>query len=353
MAESRIEDLLGVKWFDGLVVGSRHLTHSDRRVQGLLAEICHGALDQPGLTGGERVSGVTPAQLIQLESIEATQPGSTLKLVLTRSFVAVSLSGRISIGYRDESSGIGRHFTASLPQPATDGQLLVCVRQQDAEELKVERRVDSDSKIDLTYPALDGLAVPHRQFTEGVAADYADYVPIGALIVEKGRPVVDQKYIPPVLKLSAVNAFDDGIVPKISAHWERLFRAVSEKVDAAGAAFAQGQGGADLMKRRTDYEALRTLLLSTWGMARNIAGVSPTGLLFGAVQPVAVWWDFHRGRHFPNLDLENKQSPVAAVSRLARTLANMTRRDLCAGSSDLLVCTNEFLHGVTEVLAVA
>jgi hypothetical protein len=353
MSGSRVENLLGVKWYDGLVVGSHHLTHSDRRVDALIAQLCQAGLDQPGLLNDDSPNR-TPSQLIEIESSEPSPGGLRVRIALTRPFAAVSLSGKFVVGHTSRGGQAGipdsPFDVVALPQPT--GQILVCARQVEADELHIDGRADGDSTVTLRYPGLEGAAVSIDNYIERVVGDYADYVPIGSLDLTSGNPVVDQSYIPPVLKLTTASAFDEGLVTKISAQWETLFRTVSEKVDAAGAAFAQGQGGADLMSRRTDYEALRTLLLCTWGLAKNITGISPTRLLFEAVQPIASWWQYHRGRHFPNVDLESQTSPVAAVSRLARSLSNMTHRDLCAGSSTMLLLTNEFLPGIKDVLAV-
>jgi len=350
---SRIENLLGVKWYDGLVVGSHHLTHSDRRVDELVAELCKAGLDQPGLLSDDSPNR-TPSQLIEIESSEPSPEGLRVRIALTRPFAAVSLSGQFVVGHTSRGGQAGipdSPFVVAVPVQTTE-PVLVCVRQVDAEELQIDGGADTDSTVTLRYPGLEGVAVSIDNYIERVVGDYADYAPIGSIDLAGGNPVVDQTYIPPVLKLTTASAFDEGLVTKISAQWETLFRTVSEKIDAAGAAFAQGQVGADLMSRRTDYEALRTLLLCTWGLAKNITGISPTRLHFEAVQPIASWWEHHRGRHFPNVDLESQTSPVAAVSRLARSLANMTHRDLCAGSSTMLQLTNEFLPGIKDVLAV-
>lgn len=353
MSGSRFENLLGVKWYDGLVVGSHHLTHSDRRVDGLVAELCKSGLDQPGLLSDD-APGRTPGQLIELESSEPTPEGMRARIALTRLFAAVSPSGRIVVGHtgRGGQAGVPDHPFDVVVPPGTTGQVIVCARQVEAEALQIERRAGADATVELRYPGLEGAVVPLAHYIERVAGDFAGHAAIAALDLTDGTPVVDQSYIPPVLKVTTANAFDDGLVPKISAHWDALFRVVSEKVDAAGAAFAQGQVGADLMRRRTDYEALRTLLLCTWGLANNVAGVSPTRLLFEAVQPIAGWWEYHRTRHFPNVDMESQTSPVAAVTRLAHSLSSLKHRDLWAGSSTLLRRTNEFLPGIKDVLAV-
>jgi len=352
MPLSRIEDLLGVKWFDGLVVNSQHLTHSDRRVARLLAEISQAGLDQAGLLTGESPGG-TPSQLIQMESAEPAEGGQNVSAALTRSFVAAVPSGKIVVGYADKAHGMAAlPLTIQVSPAAGTEDILICVRQEPDENVKLQQNAEGAATIDLIYPGLHGVALSHDDYKERLVGDYADYVAIASMTLATGSPVLDQQYIPPVLKLRAANAFDDGLVPKISAHWDELFRVVAEMVDAAGAAFAAGKAGADLMSRRTDYEALRTVLLCTWGIGKNIGGTSPTRLLFEGVQPIATWWDYHRARHFANVDLENQQSPVAAVSRLAQSLTAMTRRDLCAGSGRLLAQTNEFLAGLKNVLAV-
>jgi hypothetical protein len=355
MPDSRIENLLAVRWFDGLVVGSQHLAHSDRRVQRMLGEISQGALDQPGVLIDETPNR-TPSQLIHLESSQTTPEGLRVTVTLTRPFVAVSPVGGLVIGYSSRGGQPGipdRPLSATLPGLAGDGALLLAVRQVAADDLKIEQKANTGNQLDLTYPGLQSLVVTVEQYKERVVGEFADCVVIGSVKVTGGTPIIDQEYVPPVVKLAATSAFNDGILPKISAHWDALFQVVTEKVDAAGAAFAAGQVGADLMSRRTDYEALRTLLLCTRGLAKNVAGISPTRLLFEAVQPLATWWEYHRARHFPNVDLNNQQSPVAAVSRRAQSIAGMTHRDLWVGSSELLRQTNEFLPGVKDVLAVA
>ncbi len=353
MSNRRLEDLLSVNWMDGLLVGSTHLLHSDRRVDSLLGEACGALLDQPGLIGDDS-GGRTPNQLIEIESQTPGDNEISLSLHITRGFQAFSPDGGLIFGIPNAQTRFGvpaDSIRATMSTRGSDADFIVCARQDLRDDLKIEAKAgDNDEVIELGYPGLAIEIVETSDFKSRVTQDLGDCVAIGSLAQTGSEVVVDNEYVPPVVRMETVASFDDGLVASLITLLTDLYRLSYELVQTSGAASAQGQIGADLLNRRSDYETLRTFLMSHLGTIKGLGRISPTRFLRDIVIPVATWWRQYYDRQFKQTSGEG--SPVKRLFEQANTLTEMTPGDLSAGSGEFLHNTRKFIEGVSHEIGL-
>lgn len=354
MSNNRVEDLLAVKWFDGLLVGSDHLAHIDRRIDSLLGEACGSLMDQPGLLG-EEPGGRTPSQLIEIDSQTALDEGVEVNLNVTRGFHALSPGGKLVVGVPNAQARFGTPVTAISTtlstQDVTGSDFLVCAAQVARDELKIDRKESPESTIELGYPGLRVDLVEPDDFKQQIAGDYRNHAVIGMMSLLDGELVVDAEYIPPVIRLLSVASFDDGVVPSIKTLIQDLYRLSVDLVRTSNEALAQGQMGADLLSRRTDYLALRTMLLKDMGRVRHVERISPVRLLCEIMTPLATWWRQYSKQQFKQA-VADDQSPVKALDDVSSALIELTFSDLCAGSGDLLRLSKKLVDGINRELGM-
>lgn len=354
MSNRRLEDLLSVNWIDGLLVGSTHLLHSDRRVDSMLGEACGALLDQPGLISDDS-GGRTPNQLIEIESQTAGDNEISLSLHITRGFQAFAPGGDLVLGIPNAQTRFGvpaASIRASVPaQGDGDADFVVCARQDIRDDLKIEAKVDNnDEVIELSYPGLSIDIAEVSDFKTRITQDLSDSVAIGLVGLSGGEVIVDNEYVPPVVRLETVASFDDGLVASLITLLHDLYRLSFELVQTSGAASAQGQIGADLLYRRSDYETLRTFLMGHLGTIKGLGRISPTRFLRDIVIPVATWWRQYYDRQFKQTGGEG--SPVKRLFDQANTLTEMTPGDLCVGSGEFLRNTRKFIEGVSHEIGL-
>jgi len=354
MSNTPVEDLLAVKWFDGLLVGSGHLAHADRRMVNLIAEACGALADQPGLIG-EDSGGRTASQLVEIESQTALDDGIEVKFNFTRGFQALTPGGRLVIGVPNAQARFGIPVTSIstiLPgQGDPNSDFLVCATQIEREDLKVERKQGTEEAIDLEYPGLGVELVESGDFKQRVASDFGNCAVVGLITLMDGEVAVDTEFIPPVLRLQSVASFDDGIVASLKTLIQDLYRFSVDLVQTSNMALAQGDLGADLLSRRTDYLALRTLLLHHVGRVRGLERISPARFMFDVVSPLATWWRQYYRQHFQQT-VSDEQSPVKKLDDVANALLELTYTDLCAGTGDLLGLAKKFVEGLNRELMI-
>jgi hypothetical protein len=353
VSNRRLEDLLSINWMDGLLVGSTHLLHSDRRVDSLLGEACGALLDQPGLIGDDS-GGRTPNQLIEIESQTAGDNEISLSLHITRGFQAFSPGGGLIFGIPNAQTRFGvpaASIRASVQTRSGDADFVVCARQDIRDDLKIETKTgDNDEVIELSYPGLAIDIVEVSDYKSRVTQDLSDSVAIGSLGQTGGEVVVDSEYVPPVVRLETVASFDDGLVASLITLLTDLYRLSYELVQTSGAASAQGQIGADLLNRRSDYETLRTFLMAQLGTIKGLGRISPTRFLRDIVIPVATWWRQYYDQQFKQTSGEG--SPVKRLFNQANALTELTPGDLSAGTGEFLRDTRKFIEGVAHEIGL-
>lgn len=347
---------MAVRWFDGLLVGSGHFEHTDRRLDGRLSEVCGALVPQPGLVGDES-GGRTPHQLVTIESQTREGDDFNISLNITRGFRALTPAGGLVVGVSNTQPRFGvpvTSVTAKLSvQGVVDGDYLVCVKQVARDDVKVEKKVGEETGaagIELGYPGLWVDMVAVEEFKERVASDFGEHAVVGLISLVNGELVVDAGYVPPVLRCESVASFDDGLVPSLKTLLEDLFRLSVDLVRTSTAALSRGQVGADLVSRRSDYESLRTFLLGRTGVVRNIDRISPAQLHYEVLYPIAVWWRQYYDQQFKQATAGVEQSPVKRVFDLANALTDLSYADLCAGSGDILREAKKFIEGLNREL---
>lgn len=357
MARNRIEDLLSVNWFDGLLVNRHHFSQSDRRMDGLLGEACGALLDQPGLFG-EEAGGRTPHPLIEIESQTVSDEGIDIGLNVTRGFRAFAPAGNLILGIPNAQARFGvpattiRTRLSAQDRSGSGKEFILWARQEVRSDLKIEKKVDGDSGIELGYPGLAVGLVEAGDFKRRVVSEFSDAFAIARLGLAGTELVVDTEYVPPVVRLESVSSFDDGLMPALGTLLQDLYRLSFDLVQTSSAALSAGQIGADLLSRHLDYETLRTFLLGGVGLIRGVGRVSPARLLRDVIVPVATWWRQYYERQFKQASGTPDHSPVRKLYDLANALTEVGYADLCAGSGDFLRSAKKFIEGLNQELGM-
>ena len=353
MAQSSFQNILPVNWFDGLLVSSRHLSHSDERVDALLAYAATSMMEQPGLTG-DGPDGVTAHQLINIESQSSTEVGIELQISISRQFQALSPAGFLIIGIPNKNTRIGIPSTtlSAKLEKGADSEYLVCVRQGSREDLHVQVKGPDDlDNIELKYPSLEVAIIDPQAYLHGLRGQNSFFVPIGRIGVIDKKVVVDSEYIPPICRLELTASYDAGLLSSLTSHFQELQRNVYNLVQSAVLASVEGDLGTDFLSRRADYEALNSFLLGKLGLIRTLGRISPYRLLFEIVYPLVSWWNTYHDRQFqPGSNSANAVMPKASI--LANQILAIDFMHLCSESSQCLYRTREFLEALNSELGV-
>lgn len=343
-----------MNWFDGMVISSRHLEHADRQAEALVSLGCLSCVDQPGLLWDSLGAG-TASPLITVGAPSQLDGEWKLPIGFERAFAAVAPSGRLVIVLPQRNTAGDSRSSCGASLNAEDVNasepLLVCVRQGDGASVTRVEAGDSREPVELRVPALDACVKTRAAFEQDVRGTMADFVPIGAVNLVNNDATVSPDYIPPVTKLAGVLAFDAGILARISSQCDELLRVVEENIDAAGEAFSAGAASQELMSRRADYEALRTILFVRAGLTSHLAAFSPIRFVSEVAQPLATWWVHHQGRHFEGSGVRG-EGPVGTTNSLAGELLSIGLSNLSAGSDLALRAIERFLSSMTTVLQI-
>lgn len=352
MSLSIVELLSCVDWRDGMVVGSHHLAHADRRVDEVAATLFRCALDQPGLAPGT-ATGAAGGPLVQPLPPSRADGGTRVPLRLLRPFVAVAPSGSLVLGHPGDPARDGDALVARRegPDPA-GGELLVCAGSAIDGAGRVREREHGGRTLDVLVRSLTLALHTPDEYEELLRSGAPPLVPIGALHLTASSANAAPAYLPPFVRLSAVAQFDDGALPALTAAFSDLAVVVDETIERVEREFAGGRIDWKLLSRRGGYEALRSLLLSSWGISRSPGAVSPFRLLRDTLQPLAAWWLRHQDQHFPGLGDGNGSSagPLSRVSGRATELAHFGYPQIASRTDTLLVAGREFLTGLAHVL---
>jgi len=348
MRNTQLEDLLAIKWHDGLLVHSGHLTHVDARTSGLMAAACSAMILQPGLLEDDPGSR-TLRQLISIDQFTAEGDQLDVSFEITRGFRALSSTGALVIGVPNKTSRSGvPTTTVTATMTTAEGDQIVCVRQRSDEELRVMKSQGDNDPLGLEYPRLDIDIVPRSDITSHARTRFGDAVPIGVISYGNGKLEVDSEYIPPVLRLTSVSSFDENIVGVISTLLLDLYASVSQTVEGGAAATV----GAGLMSRVVDYQVLKSFLLGHHGTFQTLAQTSPTSLLLVIMKPIAVWWREHYEKQFKTTDSSGESTGVKRMLDHSNELISMTPEDLFIGTGELLYRAKDLLEGLNSELSV-
>jgi hypothetical protein len=348
---NEIRSLLGVNWFDGLLVSSAHLSHADERVQAYFTSMAHTTMDQPGLVGG-REGSATSHQLVEIASQSKADGLINISLNLTRAFQTVTPGGTLTVGIpnTDKRAGVPTTSIPATLKEVHSGDFLICVRQRLNESLTIRSDRSNGHNIQLSYPDLELALTPPAEYSQKITSEFESFAPIGLLSAIDGQLVVDTEYIPPLSRLDLAGSFDSGLVPSVKQLLHDLSRTVAELVRSGVAATAEGKVGVDFMTRQAEYEALNAFLLSKIGTIHHMDRMSPFGLLREVVYPVASWWQLHYARNFQQSAADH--SSVKKLLGLANRLTAISYSDVCAGSQETLRQTRAFTESLCAELGI-
>ncbi len=353
MGKNRLEDLLGVKWYDGLLVNSSHLSHLDARVSILVSEACAALNDQPGLID-EDPAGRSRYQLIEIDGHLKKEDALEVTLNITRAFRAVSPGGDVILAIPNNLPRSGIPTTtlrARLPLES-EGDYLVCIRQQLRNDLKIEATDESGEPMELVYPGLDVELVRIDDFKNRLTADLRDSVAVALISSIGGELTVDSDYIPPVARLEFVRSFDEALVGSLNALLSDLYRVISGLVESSRTAFSKEGVGADLMSRLTDYQILKAFLLSKQGILHHLNRLSPARFFFDIAYPLARWWVEYYQKQLKTVSSAGEQTPLKRLFDLGNRLMERSHEDLAAGTSFVLYESRDFIEGLNRELGV-
>jgi hypothetical protein len=345
MANGEIERLLGVRWFDGLLVRQDHFAHSDSRFLAFLSESCALVIDQPGLffIDSHTRSG---SQLVSIEkTIQKDDDTIEVFLNILRPFQAVTANGTILMGLPNNNNQPG------IPSPSIKTKItssnrdeltfLICVKQVVNAEPKFEKNYGSDNSIELIYPSLQAVLVKPDDFNQNLFNGYELSIPLALLKYNRDKPEIDSSYIPPVIRLKQVEFFDTGVVSMLSKTIDDICEISARYLSAGHNIFSQGDISMDLRARYNYYHVLNALLLSKSGITKRLEELSPVRFLDEIMVPIAKWFDqYYR-------ILKKRGSNADSVAKACEAILSIPRIAIYTRTDALLKLSATYL---TELL---
>lgn len=353
MPKDRFYDLLAVKWFDGLLVKSSHLSHIDARIEGAFSQAFVAFVDQPGLVD-EQPLGRPRGQLLEIDGYSKKGDIYEVAVNVTRSFRAVSPSGRLVLGLPNKIASYGiPSTTLSLDVPADrEGDFLVCAQQVSADDLSIKAGDESEDEVGLVYPALRLEAAEPERYRAEMAGELREAVPIALITLSGGEIALDDEYLPPVSRLGLVESFCEGLLSSLDALLADLYRLVSGLVNSSSALSAKGKVGAELAARLIDYQILKGLLLAEKGLVRDLSRLSPIKFYRDLACPLAAWALEYAQRQVRAGTAGSADSPMGRLMEQAKTMSDKRLQDLAVGTSAFLKECQRFLEALNGVLGV-
>jgi hypothetical protein len=344
-----MEEFLGVKWFDGLLVKGDHLLHGDNRVLSLFSDSYRVGVDQPGIIDIEAHSAVA-SQLVDIDNIIPREGGEGIDIAfkILKPFRSLAPDGSIVIAIPNTMNYNGAPTTEvkgtlkNPPRSLTDH--LVCIKQGAREELAVKRMLTPDQPIELVYPGLDVDIVEVENYKSYLASDYTSYAPVALIAVEGANAEAHGSYIPPVMKLQFVEHFDTGLVDSIGKLFDELIDVSGQYLAAGGSVFSREGIGADLRTRYNFYHVLNAMLLAKSGLLKNLSRLSPFRFFYELMYPLTQWFD----RYYENIG--DRKSSIAPVSAASAQIRDLSHEDLSARTDRLLNLSRDFIHKLNETI---
>jgi hypothetical protein len=352
MAHNNIEKLLGVNWYDGLLVNELHFSHADRRSNHLFAESQRLQMRQPGVIDVDTSvgTGMLPVEIIEVNHQEKTV-GITFKL--SRTIKALTPSGQLFIGVESSGKRLGwpvPHLkVVQKKESFPPGEYVVAARPEYRRGLKVDYQVGrflqqegvaaSNEEIELAYPAVGLEIIEVSQYKSNIHNAYEDYISLG-LLENAGTEIKLRKdFIPPVLRLEHARAFG-GDIDDLSSKFHTLISNVSRKRDDLARSLV-GELNAELLLKSMDLQVLWTFLLVKLGMIQNLPQISATTFFFDLIYPLSDWHE----RFFARAYGEDGLSKFYARRP---DIKGLTWQELCINTEPLLSRSMEQLKQVIQ-----
>ncbi|NIO02206.1 MAG: hypothetical protein GTO42_08695 [Candidatus Latescibacteria bacterium] len=356
MARDNIERLLGVNWYDGLLVNELHFSHADQRSSHLFAETHRVHMDQPGIIDVDTSVGarMQPIEILEVNHQEQTV-GITFKL--PRTLKALTPSGQLFIGVESSGRRLGwpvPHLkVVQKKENFPPGEYVVAARPEVRRGLKVDYQVGrflqqegvaaSSEEIELAYPAVALELIEVSQYKSNIYNAFADFIALGLLESAGPEMKLREDYIPPVLRLEHARAFG-GDIDGLSKLFNTLISEVSRK-RAEQAKTLVGEFDGELLFKAMDILVLRTFLLSKLGLIQNLLKISAATLFFELIYPLSDWHERYFARAYGEENL-----PKLYARR--PDIKGLTWEDLCINTEPLLVRSMEQLRQLIEDLEI-
>ena len=350
MPHGGIEDFLAVRWYDGLLVRSEHLSHSDRRVAALFSQVAKVALDQPGVAYVEADSSIG-SQLVEITSSGYTEDRQGVEIVLdvTRPFRGITAEGGLLLGIPTKRGVPGVPLAAPraliAQAPGSPTEYLVCARQELDERLSLRKQGAPGAQgqpIELAYPALRVEMVAPEQYRTRLFQDLGDSIPIAAVKAEGDKAEVDTTFIPPVTSLRVAGAFNVDLVATLARALQELCQMSTEYLAAGGHVLSRGDTSVELRTRYNFYLVLNAILLAKAGLLRNLEDLSPLRLLGDVIYPLSQWFD----RYYEGV--KERRTPLTNLSGISSKIGKFSQADVLTRTDGLVKTCLEFVSGVSD-----
>lgn len=347
MQQDRTEALLGVKWYDGLLVRCDHFAHSDSRVLSMFSEAVGLASEQPGLIHVDSNTSVD-SNMVSVKSLPKREASLEVTVRILRPFMSLApdRSMIIAIPNGKGQRGIAQS-DAKVRIPSTSREAkeyLLCVQQAGSEDLSVRKMCNSDEYIDLVYPAVTAELVHPNRYLTHFHTKCKRSTPVALLATDGETVSMIGSYIPPVTKLSLVRLFDNGIVESLENLIAELTEVVLGYLRAGGHVISREDVGVDLRTRYNYYNVLSALLLNKTGLVKDLAGISPVRFLHEIMCPITIWF----GQYL--VSLKERQHSMAKAAAAASKVRSLSGTDICLRTDHLLAYSREFLYELNETL---
>lgn len=356
MIRNIVERLLGVNWYDGLLVNELHFSHADQRSNHLFAETQRLYMHQPGIIEVDTSVG---ARMQPIEITEVNHQDQTVGITfkIPRTIKALTPSGQLFIGVESSGKRIGwpmPHLkVVQKKEGFPPGEYVVAGRPEVRRGLKVDYQVGrfmqqegvaaSSEEIELAYPAVGLELIEVSQYKSNIHNAFVDFVALGLL--ENAGPEIKlrEDYIPPVLRLEHARAFG-GDIDDLSRLFNTMIMEVSRKRAEQTKALI-GELDCELLFKAMDILVLRTFLLTKMGLIHNLAQVSAATLFFELMYPLSDWHERYFARAYGEENL-----PKFYARR--PDIKGLTWQDLCINTEPLLSRSMEQLKQIIEDLDI-
>jgi hypothetical protein len=354
MARDSIEKLLGVNWYDGLLVNELHFSHADQRSGYLFAEAQRAFMRQPGIIDIDTTAGshVRPVEIAEVNHQEQTVE---ISFKLPRTLKAVTPGGQLLIAVQTTEKRLG------WPVPVlkvvlskdkfTPGEYVVAARPDSQRDLKIDHNVGrsadpavvgaSSETIELGYPAVALELVETSQYKSNIHNTFADCVALGLLDNGGHEIKLREDHVPPLVRLGLARSFGADI-DDLSQLFDTLVAETSRRQTEQYKTL-RGEFDAELLFKAMAILVLRTFLLTKMGLIRNMARISAAELFFEVMYPIAEWHEQYRARAYGEENLPK-------FFAIRPDIKGLTWEDLCVDSGPLLARSLEQLQLLSEDL---
>ncbi|UCF04166.1 MAG: hypothetical protein JSV33_09445 [bacterium] len=347
MSDHEIEDLIGVNWFDGLLVRSEHLHHTDKRTSAMISDALDLKAKQPGIFYVDSKS-IVASQLVEAIKLRVGESENEAEIYFNvlKPFKGITPDGGIIVAIPNDKAEMGIPSTDVVAKLYKRSEeyvpYLICVKQQMRDDLVMKKQFRHAEPIELAYPGLEVELITPDAFRSNCLVEYRQHVPVALLGVEGAKAEVDASYIPPVTSLAVVEYFETGMIDSMAALLRGLCDVTASHLAAGGKIFLSDSTGVELRMRYNLYQVLNAILLGKSGIIANIASLSPFRFLSELVYPIAKWFD----QYYETVG--ERHSSLQSISKMSKGIQDFSFSDICSGTGELLKQSREFILQIRD-----